>query len=88
MPPRREAPWTSELRIRSTNGAVDLAYVASSHDVVSPYTDSQVLMKNASTSTKKKSGVATFSDAAKVVVDKMVARTPVVKVPSSHRLSK
>jgi hypothetical protein len=45
-------------------------------------------MKNTMTSTKKKPGVGAFSDAAKAVVDKMVARTPVVKVPSSHRLSK
>ena len=89
MPPRRAEPRTSELRTSARPlPGTGLAYPATSQDAVPFYTGDQVPMKNATTPTKKKSDVSAFSDAAKAVVDKMVARTPVVKVPSSHRLSK
>ncbi len=44
-------------------------------------------MKATSGNAKKKSDVA-FSDARKVVIDRMVATTRVVKVPSNLRLHK
>jgi hypothetical protein len=48
-------------------------------------------VKNLSAKNRKKdvaSGVAPFSDARKAVIDEMVTRTPVVKVPSRLRLTK
>lgn len=48
-------------------------------------------MKNLSAKKHNKtvtSGVAPFSDARKAVIDEMITRTPVVKVPSRLRLTK
>jgi hypothetical protein len=56
------------------------------------YTDSGgEIMKNLSAKRHKKdvaSGVAPFSDARKAVIDEMITRTPVIKVPSRLRLIK
>ena len=45
-------------------------------------------MKATSSNAKKKKSDAAFSDARKVVIDRMVATTRVVKVPSNLRLHK
>jgi hypothetical protein len=46
------------------------------------------LMKSVPDKKMKKSSVAPFSDARRALIDDMVARTPVVKVPSRLRLTK
>jgi hypothetical protein len=46
------------------------------------------LMKSVPDKKTKKSLVVPFSDARKALIDDMVARTPVVKVPSRLRLTK
>jgi len=45
-------------------------------------------MKSVPDKKTKKSLVVPFSDARKALIDDMVARTPVVKVPSRLRLTK
>ena len=45
-------------------------------------------MKSVPDKTTKKSLVVPFSDARKALIDDMVTRTPVVKVPSRLRLTK
>jgi hypothetical protein len=46
------------------------------------------LMKSVPDKKTKKSLVVPFSDARKALIDDMVARTPIVKVPSRLRLTK
>jgi hypothetical protein len=62
---------------------------ATTNHLDDPYSDNEgELMKATPSKAKKKSDVVAFSDARKAVIDRMVATTRVVKVPSSLGLRK